>query len=365
VGREAITDDDGVFIATGLSSQAYVVRIAPESLNEIEVLDGGAEEFNTVDRDFEAAAWPSIPMPVQPGATANVGTITLRSLSYYRARVHFRGECKVGEKWLMALVKLPYNNRAGENRMGGVACRSQFLIRDIAPGSYMLALWTGKENTRWSLTPLVIGSQNVEATVDFSPSAELTAGIVVPSGVATPRLADVSLQLRPEDAPDLGKAPPILDDDGRFSFHNVVWPRQSLTIQGVPRSHYIKEIRYAGQPVREFAFAVSNGGRIEIVLDDHPATIKGKVAGLPTKVNTLLSLSFVSIARVGYRGSPMSEPFAYRTAVRSDGSFELGGLAPGEYRISASQRLERDGTDDGALIRIGMGETKTVEVKLQ
>jgi hypothetical protein len=325
------------------------------------------EAFKEVHRDIETVYWPSVPMPVPTGGIADVGTIALHMVPYYRARVRFDGACEEGEKWLLTLVRLPFHGRAVDNAVGGTNCRSEFLLSGLLPGSYLLgASTTAKENTRWATTPLVITSENAEATLRFSPTADLTARVVVPSGVTSIGSAKVSLQLRPENGlPVRGGLGFESDTDGRFSMHNIPWPRHMLLVQGVPRTHYVKEIRYGGQAVTDFMVPTSGGGHIDIVLDDRPATIKGKASGYTPNEN-ILAGGFVMIAREGYRDPLVGEPFVYRIPVGANGAFEARGLAPGEYRVHVKNGIMRDLPEAGGLlVRISAGETKTVEVSVQ
>jgi hypothetical protein len=147
--------------------------------------------------------------------------------------------------------------------------------------------------------------------------------------------------------------------------HNIPWPRHMLLVQGVPRTHYVKEIRYGGQAVTDFMVPTSGGGHIDIVLDDRPATIKGKASGYTPNEN-ILAGGFVMIAREGYRDPLVGEPFVYRIPVGANGAFEARGLAPGEYRVHVKNGIMRDLPEAGGLlVRISAGETKTVEVSVQ
>ncbi len=138
VGRDTVTGEDGTFTVTGLSAREYVVRIAPSLLDQLNVVDDSDEGWKSVDRDIEAVFWPSVPVSVPGGSITNLGTIPVRTIPYYKARIRVEGDCKEGEKWLLTVVKLPYDGSKKETRVGGTACRSVFLISGLAPGSYLL-----------------------------------------------------------------------------------------------------------------------------------------------------------------------------------------------------------------------------------
>ena len=367
VGRDAVTRDDGTFSIAGLPPQTYFIRIAPKRMDQLDVMEDAAEAFEGVDRDIESGLWPSVPVALSGGATTDIGTIPLRTLPYWKARIQVDGECKDGESWLLMLVKLPYTGSANETRVGMTPCRGAFVLTGIPPGSYLLGASTrNKEDTRWAQAPMAVTAANIEASLRFSPAADVTASIVVPSGVAEANLANVRLQVLPDSGLAVaGSTFFTRDGERRFIMRNLPWQRHWIAVQGLPRTHYVKDLRYGGQSFSDFSFAGSQGGNLDIVIDDHPATIKGKVIGLRATTGTPIP-PMAMVAREGSHGlERLGEPFFYRVPVRGDGAFELGGLAPGDYRVHVSPLPAREIPKDAMLVHVSAGETKSVEVRAQ
>jgi hypothetical protein len=93
----------------------------------------------------------ALPIPVPPGTPANIGTIVLRKAHYHRATVELAGDC-TAEEWTYWLIKLPRDPRIAEQRSVTQACRKQFILRNLPPGSYTLGVSAGKnESLRWAL----------------------------------------------------------------------------------------------------------------------------------------------------------------------------------------------------------------------
>jgi hypothetical protein len=358
-GRAAVTDADGVFVATGLVSQAYVVRIASDSAETLNIVDDSPDEFKIVDEGIQTSFWPAVPIQLLSGSTTDVGPITVRNIPHYRARVRFNGDCGPDEVWRVAIAKLPVT-RSDEFLSASVPCRHQFLIRDLSPGSYSLAVSTSIEGHRWAEAPLVVSSENIEVAIRFSPSADLTASIVVPPSVSRVDLSKVQIQLRPQDAPVVGTSYLFKQQsEVRFSVENVPWQNQTFSISGVPRTHYVKDIRYAGQQVLGSSLSISPGGHLEFILDDHPATIRGSIKSYVR--GTMPDFTMVTFVREPFTSN--DPPFFYAVSPRGDGSFEATGLAPGDYRVQAgSIAILRDTSPSGVLVHVSAGETKTVEV---
>lgn len=370
-GRAAVTNDEGIFTATGLIPQPYVVRVAPEALENVTTLPYLDDEFKIVDHDIEVSFSPLVPAQVQPGASANIGTITLRTVPYYRARIRFKGDCAGTEAWPVAILRRD-GSGTKEDRFGSMTCSNDFIVRDLAPGSYSLAVWSGPENGRWSLTPLLVGSANIEATLSFSANSDLTASIVVPAGVAQPDLAKVKIALHPaEDAPATrGTFEFAPAGEGRYTIRNVAWPRHSISIEGLLPPHYIKEIRYAGQRIVDQPLSISSGGHIDIVLDDHPATIRGTVKGALPNQKTQMDEALVLAVLEANRGPLWQQVLPPITSVSADGTFAITGLAPGDYRLfvgrfSELPRFIFSSREGGERVHVAAGDIKTVELSLK
>jgi hypothetical protein len=97
----AVTAADGTFIAANLSPGPHVIQISSSVRYQPKVEPHfSADDLNTVDQDLETSYWPGgtlrpiASIPVSPGASATVGTIQIRKMSYYRVHVSVpRAEC--------------------------------------------------------------------------------------------------------------------------------------------------------------------------------------------------------------------------------------------------------------------------------
>ena len=96
---QATTDAEGHFAANNLRPGEYVVSTRPERKDGEELLEYSDAAFKIVDQDVEPSYWPGglpdrdgvLPVPVAGGASANVGTKTVRKKPYYRVRVTLAG----------------------------------------------------------------------------------------------------------------------------------------------------------------------------------------------------------------------------------------------------------------------------------
>ena len=138
-----LTDQDGSFTAAKLRPGDYVVRIGPQH-GLLEVLPQfSAADLKIVDQDLETSFWPgggdersASPIPVAPGTSLSVGTITARKMSYYRAHVTVQsGDCAGGEKWPFSATR--EDDSSGVSLPLTIPCGKEFLVRNLAPGSWL------------------------------------------------------------------------------------------------------------------------------------------------------------------------------------------------------------------------------------
>ncbi len=151
----------------------------------------------------------------------------------------------------------------------------------------------------------------------------------------------------------------VADGSGRTAGADLPWERYTISVVRVPRTHYVKEMRYNHEPVTDGAITLADGAELEIVLEDRPASISGTVKGAANVAVQLRSWPLVRAAMV-----EGAEPYSYMVPVNPDRTFQIPGLAPGEYRIRAVD-LPFFGvaSDEGEKIVLAEGEQKTVELR--
>ncbi len=372
-GVSVVTNDEGVFTATGLTPGPYLVRIDDASKQDIRVTEYSEEEFKIVDEGFETSYWPggvpdlksALPLVVPPGAASNVGTLTARKASFYRASVEVAGGCTAGD-WTYSLIPLPSDPRITRGRPATAPCSKRVLLRNLAPGTYNLAMASDeKESIRSGLTPLAIIRENIEARIALSPPNDLTVRFITADGSPLPRFPETRVLLVSQDAPANGGDRILVPSaDGVALARNLPWPRYSVSVLKNPVSHYIKEFRYNQQPMTDAILTLVPGAHLDVVLGDRPASVVGTLTGDSPLSGRLVQLDRWSPVRAQFREN--SEPYSYFVQVNASGKFEILGLAPGEYRIRGiAGALFAAPPSEGEKLTLGTDEQKTVELKLK
>jgi hypothetical protein len=362
-----VTDQNGDFAATRLRPGDYLVRIGPQH-GSLEILPQVSEaDLKAVDQDLETSFWPggseergASPLPVRPGTSVNVGAITARKATYFRAHLSvIASDCAAGEKWTFSTI--PDTAALGLT----VPCSKEFLVRNLTPGSYSFTLSRGRpgETKEWATAPVEVTDHNLEVALTMSPGADIRGRIIGAEGVTLPPLAKTmvvvaSLPVR------LGMGGTGADPAGTFRIFSAPGDRGRISVIGLADQFYIKEIRYNDLVVPDGIITPIAGAPtvMEIVVDDNAAAIRGSVAELDKVTGR------VSVVAVKWPMPPeiSSMPNLLITSANGvadeQGRFRIGGLAPGEYHVFAlTEDLRRRlGADELARL-LNRAEKVTVE----
>ena len=341
------TDKDGIFTAKNLPPRQYLVRIGPKARDLTTVTHFTEDDFKVVDRDFETSFWPggldspqfASGVSVGPGISANLGTIRIRKASYYRLHVSVaEGECGPNESWNFEAFNL--SNPASNGARSVFPCMSDFLVRNLSPGSYTLVLnneLTG-DRARGTFADMEIASRSTEVTLTMSKGADVSGRVIPADGATLPALDKVHIALETTLGSTTTFTAVAVSADGAFTVRSLTFPRYSVMVQGLSGSHYVKEIRYNGVAVTDRMFTQYLGAptKVDIVIDDQPAVLTGSV----TDGDKPVSHSLVILMKWPI-SSPVSSIESFELYVRGaidtdeQGQFRLDGLAPGEYRVLA------------------------------
>jgi len=325
----AMTDVDGSFVISKLVPDRYLVRIAPKSGDSEAVVPNFTEnDLKVVDRDVETSYWPggpdlqlATPIPVGPGGSASVGTITVRKVPYYRAHVSVPAEdCK--NRWQLSVV-----TATSRPHFIVVPCAKDFLIRNLRPGSYWFLLSNGLdgETNRQALAAVEITRGNVEVTLTMEPGIIVNGRVVGFEGASLPPSKGFVTLAQPVIA-GLGSGirPIQADAEGKFQLKNLAATRYQVNVKGLTGKSYVKEIRYNDIPAPDGIFTPGTNGRVDIVVDDQGATVTGSVTDGDKPANRSRVLLLDGALEI-VKGA----------STDLNGKFQIPGIAPGEYRLLA------------------------------
>jgi hypothetical protein len=353
-GMPILTGDDGQFVLPSMLPGDYAVATLPRVLGGAQILTQFSEDdLKTVDQDFEKAFWPGghdldsvALLAVGSGQSVSVGTIKVRNAAYYRVHVNFAPvNCPAGEKARVQFRLAP--QAAGDQIAGEVPCGSDFLIRNVQPGSYQLQLSAGRtpETRVQDKVPVEVRDRNLDLPVALDRGVDLDGRVVVAdeaaaNGPAPPPLNELTVQVQLVEGLVFGSPPLNPDPQGQFHLVNVPFGRQSVSLLRARDGFYLREIRYNGHAQPDNAFTLdpnSAAQLLELVIDNQPAAITGVVEDNDNPVNK----PYVVVTKWPYSAGMVNLSLR-KIPGGDDGRFQFRGLSPGEYRILAVSDDNKD-----------------------
>lgn len=218
-------------------------------------------------------------------------------------------------------------------------------VRGVAPGFYDLAPFYMDSNNVYhsGRTRIEIGSQNTEnLTAVITPNADVRGRLVIEDNNASQGFRGFLFQLRPKDA-----AVPLMTrtstaavaDDGTLVIKDVFEGRYQLHLIALPPGFsnlYIAAIRQGAQDIRNDGVIDVRRSMlpIEIRFRSGAGTVQGVLEGpggtIPERADVVL------VPNVPLRENIL---FYDRTTTSDTGQFKFEGVAPGEYKVFAFERL--------------------------
>jgi hypothetical protein len=234
----------------------------------------------------------------------------------------------------------------------------------IRPGTYAFPVqWPnaiGKTSVVTAFIPFHGADLDVPVTLDDPDGRLLVLAVVETLGAGEP-LGRVSVNLGPlalyyeeRDAPargmsqsDTGRFPDgilVVDlaDDGRGSVEGIPPGRYDLReVAGAPRDLYLASARHAGTVIRDEALfdgvdVSERESTLELTFRPSAATIRGRV----TSDAEVVPDAFLLLEPQGRPAEALFRGFHRTARADQQGSFEISGIAPGDYLLYAWSREE-------------------------
>ena len=383
-GKTASSQADGEFVVTDLAPGDYVIEVMPGKALADRVRSKFSDaELKAVEQDFEHSYWPggrgpedAIPVTLSPGATVNIGALPVKKTAYYRVRVHFPAlNCGPGDTIGVSQFQ---RIQSGEESapLAVVSCHDELLVTGFAPGAWRLifGLRRAQAEPERASVPFVISDENIEIAASLERPVSIDGAFIAAEGSRAPDLSTVTVSWEGGGGRPYAE-PAKPDARGKFQLATSLSESRRLMVYRLGAGGYVKEIRYNGIPVKGDLIPLDKSAltqSLTIVVDDKPASIAGEVV----KGRTPVSDALVIVATWPRPDPEGFSPSGFAHAKGDEkGKFQLGGLAPGEYRIVAFA-IERLASEDPPIetilralaaspkIELRAGALQNVEVEL-
>lgn len=267
-------------------------------------------------------------------------------------------------------------NPPGMAQGSGVRPDGTFEFPSVAPGSYNLIAMTNSGNLRHAaMLPIDVGNSNVEGvTLTINPGVTV-AGHIRVDGETTDPIPSFQIRLSPwTQGFNVGPPQPAkADASNNFSFDDVNPEHFEVNVSPLPGALYLKSIRAGNADVLANGLDLTGGGgaSLDVVIGVNAPQITGTVQN-PTTQQPALSGTVVLIPQEKER----REVSLYYRTVSTDqnGSFTMGRVNPGEYKVYAWDEVESGAWFDpdflkpieskGAAVSVREGTPATVQVTM-
>jgi hypothetical protein len=266
---------------------------------------------------------------------------------------------------------------AGSVRTGA---DGSWLIRDVPPGDYQLAVTAGDRGGAQHRASMPISVQGTEVrgiTLVADAGGTLTGTVVAEGGRPLPggavlRIATLGVgpdtpPFAPPGAADNGRVQP----DGRFTLTGVLGPSM-VRVNGLPRGWDIERIESSGRDLTDLPIEVTSAHALDvtIVLSDRLPSVQGRATDAKGEPAEGVVLLFPSDA------AKWADAAAIRSSrLDASGTFRYESLRPGDYlavalesaarwQVADPEFLEAMRTQATAVtLRVGESEQLTLRVR--
>ncbi len=290
---------------------------------------------------------------IQPGAevTAN---LRLRKMAAYRIRGKVAGFA--GGQLTIGVQPCGEETFGGNlQASAGVAQDGSFEISRVPVGQYCWIFSTGSGPLEGSA--VAVEDADLSGVGAQMPPRFLGRGVLALDGLPTAAHPSVTAGLFTKSGRPLaaGRA----DSDGKFAFAPSQPAVTCRVLIQPDLRFYVKSIRYGTQDI--------SSGWIPMLQRDTPLTVTlgsdpGEIAGIAA---TGAEEAGAPVAVIAY---PKDDPEARGDLVRlveanPDGTFALGGLAPGDYSVIAAETGDTEELRDPRLLRLLASYASTLAVQ--
>jgi hypothetical protein len=240
---------------------------------------------------------------------------------------------------------------------------SAFEMRGVPPGAWTLTVDYWESNRRLlARVPVDVGGSDLDGViVHLEPAFSVTGTVRVESASGrNPNLPQISLNLRAADVTQGAGAVQWDKNHTGFTINDAT-PGVYMLNVNVPSPFYLKSALLGGRDLSHDAVPLTQAaGPIDVVIADDAGFVHGRLEDS----NGEAVSGWVMLFRDGH--PPLSQPAG------ADGTFKIGGLAPGDYRVfgwNDSNQVEwadpdwmRRNAGTGVAVSVAAGQTAETKI---
>jgi hypothetical protein len=366
--KSATTNDLGEYRIYDVPSGKYFLKIDPPRL-----FTGGPrpDSFMPVFYPGVLEISGALPQEVAPGQQ-------LRGLNFNLRRVRFatiRGQviAPAGSEKNAGLLIVTDGGDGTTSTGGGIGTDGKFSFTSVPPGPiYVTGGYTIDGQRYDTMVGVDVGTADISGLeIRPVPPMDVTGTIRI-AGRTAIKPSQMTLNLRGPSAGRHQEERAIIRDDGSLLFHGVSAGKYRVDI-GQRQNLYIKSVQWGTQDVTDSGLDLLAGIPPRTELTITLAADGGQIEGIATndKSEPADGATVTLVPTGGHR----SRPFHKSSTVDSAGHFTIRGIAPGEYKLYAWDKVDTNAViydPDflrpydalGTAIEVAASDNKVIELKV-
>jgi protocatechuate 3,4-dioxygenase beta subunit len=248
--------------------------------------------------------------------------------------------CGDSQQGLMVMLQNAAPNAVPMNSGFAVVNQGAFELHNVLPGSYYLTATLRDEGKQCiGRQPIEVADTDVEGvTLSVTPGVEIK-GRIRADGQTDSTVGTLAVYLSSKTANPFfgGSSRDSVKPDGSFLLKNAYDGDYEINVGNLPENYFVKSARLDGVDVLSAGLTVDtkqSPGTLEIVVSPNGASVDGAI----TKDQQPFQGATVAIVPdPPHRGE---RRLFKSTTTDQNGHFTLQGLAPGDYKVFAWEKIE-------------------------
>ncbi|MGE5570722.1 MAG: carboxypeptidase regulatory-like domain-containing protein [Rhodospirillales bacterium] len=340
VGSADTTDDRGQYRLFGLAPGKYYISATPSpSFGGIPEADG--------DEEYVALFYPGVTDPGQAAPLEVAAGAEINSVDFRLARmptVRVRGKVLSAvpdirvERGIVVFL-MPRGTPFSSGKNAVVDQEGNFVIRGVAPGSYVLTAFRADRQRRlFGRLPLEVGASSIDnVQLVLLPGLEVTGRVRFEEGTGKMETLRVLLDSLSGSIGGSGGSVAV-KPDGSFVLQNMAADEYRISVLGLTEDCYLKAARVGGMNVLDRSLDLTRGdvpGPIELLVSEAGGRVEGTVLKDDQQPAAGATVVLVPDSDRRHRSVLFRSTFA-----DDSGNFVLRGIPPGNYRLLAWEDVE-------------------------
>jgi len=278
------------------------------------------------------------------------------------------GQSPFGSPFLSAARSNSLSEGAGYS--GNIKADGSFEITAVPPGVYQLRVAEGyPQNVELGRASVQVDDRDVEnITINLQPPRSLKGKVTIEGDKAVD-VSKLNISISSDDGAIQRQVP---QQDGSFVFERLGVGRYRANVNGKRSDDvYLRAVRYSDAESLNGTFVLTEGaeGNLELVLSTRGARLTGTV---PQSSGATANRTVQVVLVPDTSDIEKRESLTQRERLDQNGAFTIHAIPPGSYLLYAAENIPDDAwsdpdflrevADKGVKLRLGEGETKSIEV---